>query len=153
MNFRRPRGNVSTRLVVGIDPNTDEGRAKAFRNGAGECLFGAQKLNDGLGNLTGEYILTFHALELGLKAFLAKSGLSHSDLRKKPFQHNLLNLYDEACRRGLALSIHNARGHIEWINEYHDQGALIRYEFTQTRELPSCGTLFPIVEEVLAASK
>jgi hypothetical protein len=151
VNHRRPRGNVSTRLVLGIDPNTDEGRAKAFRNGAGECLIGALKLNDGLGNLTGEYILTFHALELGLKAFLAKSGLSNDKLRKKPFSHNLVNLYAEACKRGLSISLHQVDETIEWINEYHDQGAL-RYEFTQTRELPMCETLFPIVEAVLAAS-
>ena len=118
MNFRRPRGNVSTRLVVDIDPNTDEGRAKALRHGALECLLGAQKLNDGLGSLTGEYILTFHALELGLKAFLARSGLSDGVLRKKPFHHNLLNLYDEACRRGLVVSIHDARNLIEWINDF-----------------------------------
>lgn len=153
MNFRRPRGNVSTRLVLGIDPNTDEGRATAFRYGAGECLLGARKLDEGMGNLTGEYILTFHALELGLKAFLAKSGLSNRALRTRPYRHNLLNLYDEACRQGLVLSIQDARNLIEWVNEQHDEDALIRYDFTKTRELPACATLFPIVEAVLAASK
>ena len=93
MNLRRPRGNVSTRLVVGIDPATNVGRAKAFRYGGGECLYGAQKLHDGFPDLTGEYILTFHALELALKAFLAKCGMLNGALAKKPYGHNLRNLY------------------------------------------------------------
>ena len=104
MNFRRPRGNVSTRLVVDIDANTDAGRAKGFRNGADECLWGAQKLNDGFASLTPEYILTFRALDLALKAFLAKSGLTNAELRKKPYCHNLNNLFAEACKRGLEVS-------------------------------------------------
>lgn len=103
--------------------------------------------------MTGEYILTFHALELGLKAFLAKSGLSNDELRKKPFSHNLVNLYGEACKRGLSISLHKVEETIEWINEYHDQGALLRYDFAQTRELPMCATLFPIVQAILAASE
>ena len=153
MNLRRPRGNVSTRLVVGIDPSTDAGRAKAFRYGAGECLIGAEKLHDGFPDLTGEYILTFHALELALKAFLAKCGLSNAALARKPYGHDLLKLYAEARARGLKVSVHKAAELLEWVNEYHDQGALLRYDFTETRELPSCATLFPIVKEILAESQ
>jgi hypothetical protein len=39
----------------------------------------------------GEYILTLHALELALKAFLAQQGLSSKKLRSKPFRHNLVS--------------------------------------------------------------
>ena len=149
----RPKESTHTRLVIGIDPNTNDGRSKAFRYGAGECLIGAQKLDAGFPDLTGEYILTFHALELGLKAFLAKHGLTNEQLRKKPFSHNLVNLYNEACKRGLSISLPNIEDTIAWINEYHDQGSLLRYDFTNARELPMCTTLFPIVEAILVASK
>jgi hypothetical protein len=90
---------------------------------------------------------------LALKAFLAKGGLSNAVLAKKPYSQNLQSLYGEACKRGLKVSVHKVDELIEWINEYHDQGAPLRYDFTQTRELPSCSTLFPIVKEILAASK
>jgi hypothetical protein len=42
---------------------------------------------------------------------------------------------------------------IEWINEYHDKGALLRYDFENPRALPMCETLFPIVEAILVATK
>lgn len=148
-----PQTPTTTRLVIGIDPNTPAGRSKAFRNGAGECLQGAMKLNAVFQDLTPAYIITFHALELALKAFLAKNGLTNDQLRKNPFGHNLENLYGEACKHGLLLSIPNVVGTIEWINEYHDKGALLRYDFENMRELPMCETLFPIVEAILVASK
>ena len=152
MNLRRPRGNVTTRLVAGIDPATAEGRAKAFRLGAEECLGGAKKLHTGFPD-TGEYVLTFHSLELALKSFLAKGGVSDAALAKNPYGHNLQALYSEATKRGLKVSVPHVEAIIEWVNEYHDKGALLRYDFTQTRELPNCSTIFPIIEEILAASK
>ena len=152
-SYGRLRGSVSTRLVTGIDPKTDGGRAKAFLNGAGECLIGAKKLDDGFSNLTGEYILTFHALELALKSFLAKSGLTNQQLKRKPYGHNLVNLYAEAQTRGLSISLPDAEHLIKWSNEFHDGDAFVRYEFTITRELPMCAVLFPLIEEVLSASK
>jgi len=85
--------------------------------------------------------------------FLANCGLSNAELARKPYGHDLLKLYAEARARGLKVSIHKAAELLEWVNEYHDQGALLRYDFTETRELPSCSTLFPIVKEILAASE
>jgi hypothetical protein len=94
----RSKTSTHVRLTAGIDPSTDAGRAMALRFGAGECLTGAKKLDAGFPDLTGEYILTFHALELALKAFLAKSGVTNDELRKT-YGHNLVELYKEACKR------------------------------------------------------
>jgi hypothetical protein len=148
-----PRGAVSTRLVVGLDPDTDEGRAKAFFNGAYECLIGAKKLDEGFSDLAGEYILTLHALELGLKSFLANVGMTDEELSRYPYAHNLENLYDEAARRGLAVSMPKARNFVEWLNVCHDRGALLRYDFMHARELPMCKVIFPIIEKILTASR
>ena len=56
------RKYIRTFLPHGIDPNTDSGRAEAFRYGAQNCLSCARILSGT--NATGEYILAFHALEL-----------------------------------------------------------------------------------------
>jgi hypothetical protein len=152
VNLKRPRGNVITRAVrFRIDPSTDTGRADAFAHGASECLRDAKKLHEIYLGGIGAFILTAHALELALKAFLARLGLSNGELARKPFGHDLVRLCAEARKRGLTLSTHQADALIQWINEYHDKGALLRYDFTETRELPNCDTLFPIVDEILKA--
>ena len=101
---------------------------------------------------TPSYILTFHALELALKAFLAKNGLTNNELWKT-HGHDLDSLYGEARKRGLSISFPNVAVTIEWVNEYHDKGALLRYDFENPRALPMCETLFPIVEAILVATK
>ena len=133
-----------------IDLNTDSGRSKAFRHGAQDCLSCARRLADAS---AGEYILTLHALELALKAFLAQQGLSNKKLRNKPFRHNLVNLYEKACERGLSISDQHASILIEYVNRYHDEGAPIRYDFTQAYELPVAKVLFPLITEVIEASR
>lgn len=150
-SFAWPRGAVSTRVFADIDGSSNEGRAKAFKAGAMECLYGAKSLDRVFQDSTGQYILTFHALELALKAYLAKIGLSDKALRHSPFRHNLTNLYSAACEQGLSISVPQAKEFIEWMNCYHDKRSLIRYEFTGKRELPMCRVLFSIVEKVLAA--
>jgi hypothetical protein len=37
------------------------------------------------------------------------------------------------------------------MNEYHDKGAVLRYN-AKTKELPACDTLFPIIDAILAAA-
>jgi hypothetical protein len=148
-NHSRNRGNVVTRVASGIDLDADEGRGKAFRQLAGECLGGAQALQAPYPHSIGQYILTAHALELALKSFLAKRGLSDKKLQKKPFGHNLVNLYEEARKRGLSISL-NEDTNIQWLGEYHN--VPLRYEF-RTRELPPCDVFFPIVEAILKAVK
>jgi hypothetical protein len=44
------------------------------------------------------------------------------------------------------------QGLIAAVNEYH-RAHIIRYEFATTRIVPTCATLFPIVEAILAACK
>ena len=96
-------------------------------------------------------ILAFHALELALKAFLAKQGLTREMLRNKPYGHNLDRLYSDAVQRGLSLPAHS-KELIAAVNEYHS-AHIIRYEFATTRRVPTCKSLFPIVEAILAACK
>jgi hypothetical protein len=143
-NHARNRGNIIARVPIGIDLNTDEGRCKAFHQLARECLGGAKTIAAGYPQSIGEYILTAHALELGLKAFLAKFGVPNETLRNT-FGHNLLMLHEEACKRGLSISAANAKSDIEWIGEYHS--APLRYDFRKC-ELPASERLFQIVEAV-----
>jgi hypothetical protein len=137
---------------MGIDPSTPDGLSKAFSMGASECLMAAMELDRGFSDRTGEYILTFHAIELGLKAFLIKSGVPEWGLREKPYGHDLVCLYNMAKQRGLSLGITDVDEMLAWINEWHHCGVKIRYEFTKQRTLPICATLFPIVEAIIKAS-
>jgi hypothetical protein len=82
---------------------------------------------------------------------LAKHGLTRQTLRKKPYAHNLDRLYSDAVQRGLSPPPHSKQL-IAAVNEYHN-AHIIRYEFATTRTVPTCATLFPIVEAILAACK
>ena len=102
----------------------------------------AMELDRGFSDRTGEYIVTFHAIEFGLKAFLIKCGVPEWGLREKPYGHDLVCLYNMAKQRGLALGITDVDEMLAWINEWHHCGVKIRYEFTEQRTLPICATLF-----------
>jgi HEPN domain-containing protein len=142
-----------TWLSNDIDPDTPAGLCKAFGIGAEICLSGAKKLDPSSSgwDLPDRQILAFHALELALKAFLAKHGLTRVKLRKKPYGHDLDRLYSEAVKRRLSLPP-RSKELIAEINEYHNT-QIIRYEFAKTRTVPTCKMLFPIVEAILAACK
>jgi hypothetical protein len=146
----------------------DDDLSSEFLNIARECLEDARELDDRSPRFEpapdadipdeamlrldkrGKYILTAHALELGLKAFLAKHGLTKKELSNH-YCHNLDRLYSEAVKRGLDLSsISDVKDKIAWINEYHDKGALLRYS-DETKLLPQCSTLFPIIDAILIA--
>ena len=66
--------------------------------GASECLMAAMELDRGFSDRTGEYIVTFHAIEFGLKAFLIKCGVPEWGLREKPYGHDLVCLYKLATQ-------------------------------------------------------
>lgn len=144
-------GDTVTWLSRDIDPTTQAGLCKAFGIGAEICLRGAEKLDASSSgfDLPDRQILAFHALELALKAFLAKHGLTRETLRNKPYGHDLDRLYSDAVHHGLSLSA-SSKELIAAVNECH-QAHIIRYEFATTRSLPTCATLFPIVEAILAA--
>jgi len=148
----RTSASTATRLT-NIDPSTPEGLSKAVALGASECFMAARKLDEGFSDQTGEYILAFHAIELGLKAFLIKQGVAARDLRKKPYRHDLVVLHKAAKTHGLSLSIDDVDKMLEWINEWHNDQVKIRYEFTKERTLPMCATLFPMIEAIISASK
>ena len=139
-------GNDVTWFLPDTDPSTPDGLSKAFRVGADVCLRGAKELNS---DLADTQILTCHAMELALKAFLAKRGLNAAKLRNKPYGHDLDRLYHEAVKHGLSLSPMNERV-IQAINEYHRKN-LIRYEFDKTRTMPVCEGIFPIIETIIKA--
>jgi hypothetical protein len=163
------RGAVTTNVGEEIDLNTPAGLSQGLLRIARECHKDALELNDrspryetlGIADIPhgalsvfdsiGKYILTAHALELGLKAFLAKHGVTKKEL-SSDYRHDLDRLYREAVHYGLDLSFIPEVVHtISWVNKFHNQGALLRYD-AGTRELPQCDTLFPIIDAVLDAS-
>jgi HEPN domain-containing protein len=146
-------GDSVTWLSNHSDPNTPAGLCEALRTGAEICLIGAKKLHASSPgwDLADRQILAFHALELALKAFLAKHGLTRKKLRNKPYAHDLDRLYSDAVQRGLSLPP-RSKELIAAVNEYHS-AHIIRYEFATTRTVPTCKSLFPIVEAILAACK
>jgi len=152
MSLFRSKTPTSTRLpTIGVDPGTPEGLAKTFVVGAGEYLKGAQDLDEGFPDQTGAYMLTFHAIELGLKAFLISYGLSENDLQRR-YGHDLVGLYDEATKRGLTIKEPGVEDTLAWINKWHDTPIKIRYDFKSERKLPMCSTLFPLVTSIIAAT-
>src|SRR5215831_7151327 len=73
----------------------------------------------------GQYVLTFHALELALKSFLAGCGVSDVELRNK-YAHDLDKLYEEARKHGLTLNDPHAARLIKDANQQHEK-SLLRY--------------------------
>ena len=67
-DFRTAASKAIKIPPAGLDVSTAAGLAKALSIGASECLQAARDLDVGFSDLTGEYIVTFHAIELGLKA-------------------------------------------------------------------------------------
>src|SRR4051794_18481307 len=51
------------------------------------------------------YYLYSHAIELTLKAFLRAKGLTARELSFKPWGHDLLELWNGCCARGLTLPL------------------------------------------------
>jgi len=126
-------------------------QAGRFRLEASRCLSAARILQaHHLKNETPHYIVLFHAIELGLKAFLIKHGIGIKVLERRPYRHDLSALFKEAVRRGLNLDDPNAGGLIDWINEWHEKPRL-RYDFDTVRELPTCAVLAPLAEAIIEA--
>jgi HEPN domain-containing protein len=124
--------------------------AGRYRLEASRCLSAAKTLEKHHHkNETPHYIILFHAIELGLKAFLIKSGMDTETLRNRPYGHNLRSLFKEATRQGLRLDDPQASPMIDWINKW--DGAKIRYEFDTARDLPTCAELSPLAEAIIAA--
>jgi hypothetical protein len=119
--------------------------------GAGELLADARLLleNKFASSRTGNYIITFHAIELALKAFLIARGFTEKELKGKSFGHDLNKLYAAAKARGLKLETPNADELITWSNEWHSEGVKIRYQFAEQRTLPLCDALGPIASEII----
>jgi hypothetical protein len=147
-------GSYVTWLVPDL-PNTPDGLCGQFCEIANHCLEDAKKLDalsEGYAS-PAEYILIAHALELSLKAFLAKHGLKEEELRNN-FGHNLDKLYKTASDDH-GLEIPDAKRIIAWVNEYHSGGDPIRYALryaAKTRELPGGPVVFKIIDAILLAT-
>ena len=148
----KPKWRYGNERAVDVPdyPKTHAGRAQAFGDGAREFLQSARALNASL-SYRGQYVLTFHALELALKSFLAGCGVSDVELRNK-YKHDLDTLYNEACKRGLTLNNPHASTTIKDANQHHEK-SLLRYLFKASFSLPTPEIAFPIIEEILANSK
>lgn len=154
MAMKRVIANYVYRMTaIDCDLKSVEGRSRALAIGALECLEDAKSLS-GVNNVdtTGCLILTFHALELSLKSFLVKKGISEEILLKN-YSHDLLKLYKKSRNLGLSLHEPDMLSLLESINEWHKAKRKIYFEFALNRKLPACQTLFPIVNKVLEASK
>ena len=83
MRKNRPIISTTTRLhATDLDVSTPQGLARAYARGAGGCLADARLLQKHLfSDRTGHYIITLHAIELGLKAFLIDNGYTEETLR------------------------------------------------------------------------
>ena len=143
---QRFRASASTAFrMTALGSDVQFPQASGAVIGAAECFAAARQLNTGRSDNSGQYILTFQAIELGLKAFLMKRGMKEKVLRSRPYGHDLLKLYDAAVQRGLSLEQEHVVEYLSWINEWHGT-TMIRYEFLSSRSLPICETLFPLIE-------
>ena len=64
------------------------------------------------------YLLLCQAVELGLKAFLARFGVPEGELRKPPFGHKIEQLIAEALERGLNIGT-RAESEIKLLHRAH----------------------------------
>lgn len=67
------------------------------------------------------YNLLGFTVELYLKAFLSKNGIQDSELSKRPYGHNLNNLFDKALECGFDVSLENMASIIEFLDVGHGE--------------------------------
>jgi hypothetical protein len=148
----RVTASSATRLTpIELDDPTGQRLAMAYKIGAGELLADARLLLEDkfASSRTGNYIITFHAIELTLKAFLIARGFTGKELKGKSFGHDLNKIYAAANAHGLKLETANAAELIAWSSGWHSEGVKIRYQFAEQRTLPLCDALVPIASEIL----
>jgi hypothetical protein len=136
-----------------FDLSTPAGLCGAFNDLARVCQEDAMRLEDCSQGYTspGAYILIAHALELSLKAFLAKHQISEKELRTC-YGHDLDRLYNKAIEVGLHRSVSEAKKSeakkkIARINKPHNENAL-RYDLS-TRTLPSGSAVLEVIDAIL----
>ncbi|QFU16569.1 hypothetical protein [Microvirga thermotolerans] len=94
------------------------------------------------------YYLLTHTIELSLKAFLLRKGVSRADLWKK-FRHNINSLLSEAMSRGLRIGP-LAAGELEHLHEAHSKH-WPRYPTTPGKPIFLIEPFEPYVVELLRA--
>jgi hypothetical protein len=142
---RIPRPSIASYVTWQVPdfPDTPDGLCGQFCAIAEHCLEDAKKL-DALSEgycSPAEYILIAHALELSLKAFLAKHGLKEEAELRRDFVHNLDKLYKTASDDyglDLSSSTPDAKRIIAWVNEYHSGGDPIRHQLRYAAKTRHC---------------
>ena len=94
------------------------------------------------------YFLLCHAVEMGLKAFLASRGVSIEKLEEKPFGHHLDRLMNRAARKGL--NIGTAATELIKLSDAHTNH-WARYPHDIGKAVFAIETFEPRVEELLEA--
>ncbi len=121
-----PEKRASPKEVLG--KRKTENPHVRFYTGAKDFYKCARSLDPGLPRL----VLTLHAIELALKAYLLTAGYSLDQLRKGPFGHNLANLLRTSCDKGLTRYVSLpviSEDQIVFLTEAHNSRILL-YEYT-----------------------
>jgi len=147
-----PFCTISCLEPQGWSSETPDGLSYGYRNLASQCLQAAKRLESPHDFNVPEYILLFHSIELGLKGFLVKSGVTPTALRKRPYGHNLVNLYRGAIKRGMIINCDaaDAASMLSLMNNWQVE---IRYNFFATCDLPKHAQLIYLADAILAASR
>ncbi len=101
------------------------------------------------------YFLTGHAIELALKSFLRARGMAVSELRYKPYGHDLVALMAEAKRRklgGVVKVSRTERKAIELLNSTYKEKEL-EYLAVGIKELPAYEALITLASKLVASLK
>jgi hypothetical protein len=125
--------------------NPHHALAQTFKSGALECVACARELLNL--NSTPQYILTFHALELALKSYLASKGMPALTLKKK-YSHRLSKMLVEARKHGLTVEIEDIDELLVWVDELHGNGS-VKYGLEPFQMLPSCSDLLFVADQIL----
>jgi hypothetical protein len=119
MDTSRRFGIRSIFRVRQYDVDLHVGLAATFASGASDCAARARELQ--VADTTPQYILTFHAIELALKGYLAFKGYDAYQLKNK-YRHGLAKMYMEAKRQGLQIHVQDVDELLRWADEHHGNG-------------------------------
>ena len=100
------------------------------------------------------YHLFSHAIETVLKSFLLTKGCSPQELSRKPYGHNLEELYAACLRRGLRLGRAGwswRRDMIQLVNHLHDTPYVLRYHKVGLYRIPTDDALMRLCKILFEA--
>lgn len=101
------------------------------------------------------YYLYSHVIELTLKAFLRARGLTALELGRRPWSHDLRNLWAGCFERGFTLDLHTrlSTGAVVEVLAPYSVTYEFRYVQVGTKILPTLGVVREAAETLQAAIK